>query len=137
VIAARSGGSDLLLGGFMRSTGPFVPLDLARERDDDGEPLGYRLLTGVDRLSDDHKGVWASLPERFRFKEVVAAMGGRSDSNAANFLKTSKVLGIVKKEGRDYVKVVPAMECVEQVEQPSTVTPSTPATPPGTAQTIH
>ncbi|HET9192842.1 MAG TPA: hypothetical protein VFO21_08180, partial [Vicinamibacterales bacterium] len=52
---------DLLLGGFVRGSGPITPLDLARAMDDEGNPVGYTILTGSEQLSvsdlaDDNLG---------------------------------------------------------------------------------
>ena len=43
-VVPHPGEADLLVGGFVRGTGSFVPMDLARVLDDDGVPIGYRAL---------------------------------------------------------------------------------------------
>lgn len=113
-VVPHSGQADLLLAGFVRGTGPIVPLDLARTLDDEGTPRGYRLLTGLEQLNSDDVAVYKTLPARFRFKDVQTAMGGTSGSNANRFIKRCSSLEIVKKEGSEYVKCVPA--AVERVE---------------------
>ena len=113
----------------MRTTGPFTPLNLARATDEDGNAIGYRLLAGAEHLSEEQQRSYGTLPQRFRFKDVSAAMGGRSDSNAANFLKKCVSLGIVKKDGKDYIKAAPSVEFVERVERSDSAAPSTPSTP--------
>ena len=124
--------ADLLLGGFVIGTGPLVPLDLARVTDDNGTPVGYRLLTGVDRLSSEDRAAFDRLPHRFRFKDVRAAMGGTSDSNANRLVKKCCTLEIVTKEGTEYVKVGSNMERLERVERepaPAPLAPPTPVSP--------
>ena len=51
-VVPHSGQADLLLAGFVRGTGPFTPLDLARVTDTEGTPVGYRLLTGIEHLAE-------------------------------------------------------------------------------------
>jgi KaiC/GvpD/RAD55 family RecA-like ATPase len=132
----RRGEADLLMAGFIRGTGPFVPFDLARVADEDGTPIGYRLLTGVSLLNADDRALFQRLPARFRFKDVQVAMGGSSASNATRFNKKCLSLQVIKKDGSEYVKAEITVEGMEHVECPSTTTPSTPSTPVnGHAQT--
>src|SRR5207249_4562753 len=72
------GEADLLVAGFVRGTGRFVPLDLARVTNDEGTPVGYRLLTGIELLNQEDRALFERLPGRFRFKDVQAGMGGTS-----------------------------------------------------------
>jgi hypothetical protein len=106
----HSGRVDLLLAGFMRGMGPFVPLDLARETDNQGSPVGYRLLTGIEHLSSNDRAVFDALRGRFRFRDVLTSMGGTSGSNANRFVSKCQSLGIVHKEGAEYVKAGPTVE---------------------------
>jgi hypothetical protein len=129
VVEPSSGRADLLLGGFMRTTGSFTPLNLSRAIDDDGNAIGYRLLAGSEHLGEDQQRVYTSLPQRFRFKDVSASMGGTSDSKVDGFLKKCVSLRIAKKDGRDYVKTVPLVECVEHMEHSDDEAPTTPSTP--------
>jgi archaellum biogenesis ATPase FlaH len=119
--------ADLLVAGFIRGKGPFVPLDLTRVRDEEeGAPVGYRLLTGIERLNPEDRKVYNRLPSRFKFKDVLRELGGQSDSNAARFLKRCESFQLAKKMGRAYVKVERQMESVEGVEQAAPQTPCTP-----------
>jgi hypothetical protein len=97
-VVPHSGEADLLLAGFVRGAGPLVPLDLARVLDADGNPEGYRLLTGLEHLSAEDRGVFVKLNATFRFKDVLAAMGGRSDSNANRFVKRCRSLDVIRKD---------------------------------------
>lgn len=105
--------ADLLVAGFTRGLGPFAPLDLARVSDDEGNPIGYRQLTGVALLNPEDQALYQSLNDQFRFKDVRARMAGNSDSNATRFLKKACLLGILTKERGEYVKRLPVVEPVE------------------------
>lgn len=72
-----SGQADLLAAGFRRGFGAIAPLDLVRDMEDDGTPIGYRLLTGIEHLRPEDRAIFDNLEPRFRFKDVLAAMGGR------------------------------------------------------------
>ena len=112
-VEPHSGHADLLLGGFVRGTGPMVPLDLARATDEDGNPIGYTLLTGAEHLPPSDRLVFDNLPFKFRFKDARKAMGGSSDSNTARLLKKCLSLALMRKEGNDYVKIAPTVEGME------------------------
>ena len=90
-----------------------IPLDLARATDDDGDPLGYTVLTGVEHLNGSDRAIFDALPSRFRFKDALKEMGGTSDSNTARFLKKCCSLQILRKDGNEYVKTAPAVERME------------------------
>ena len=122
--------ADLLVAGFVRGRGPFVPWDLARVADEeDGSPVGYRLLTGIDRLSVEDHRVYDRLPGRFCFNDAHREMGGKSASNTVRFLKRCDGVQILKRTGREYVKTPPAVESMERLEQPTPTTPLTPFRP--------
>ena len=96
--------ADLVLAGFVRSIGWIGSRHLAREYDTEGEPRGYRLLTGIDELNDHYRDALKALGQRFRFKDAQYALGGKSASNTAEFLKQCQALGCVRKDGQEYVK---------------------------------
>lgn len=108
--------ADLLMGGFVRGSGPVTPLDLARAVDDEGEPIGYTLLTGAEHLNPADRSLFDALPSRFRFRDASRSMGGTSDSNTTRFLKKCLSLQILRKEGTEYVKAAPPVERVERME---------------------
>src|SRR5207302_990611 len=118
-----------LLAGFLRGSGPLVPLDLARAIDDAGAPVGYKLVRGAELLNSEDRALYEGLPARFRFKDVQGRMGGRSASNVTRFLKKSESLEIIKPDGMTYIKTVPSVESVERVECSDRVAPDTPSTP--------
>jgi hypothetical protein len=115
-VVSQSGQADLLLAGFVRGTGPFVPLDVGRVLNANGDPLGYRLLTGVEQLNEDDRKVFDKLDNKFRFKDVMVALGGTSGSNAHRFVRKCGSLQIVRKEGPDYLKTARRVESMEGME---------------------
>lgn len=72
---------------------------LERVFDDDGEPAGYRPLTGAALLNEERRAALDKLPNEFRFKEAKAALG-KSDAPTDNFLKECQQLGLVTKVPR-------------------------------------
>jgi hypothetical protein len=80
---------------------------LERVCDEDGEPAGYRLLTGAALLNAQRREALAKLAEEFSFKDAKRAYG-RSDDPTNKFLKECKQLGLVVREKRGvYRKVLP------------------------------
>lgn len=127
--------ADLLVAGFLRGSGRFVPMDIARVLDEGGEPLGYRLLTGSALLNEEDRALFERLPSRYRFKDAEREMGGKSASNVARFNKRCEQLQIVQKVGAEYVKTGPSMESVEGVESSPTPAPRTPSAPSSLPET--
>jgi len=110
------GQTDLLLAGFLRLVGPIGTLDLARVMDDEGKPIGYRPLTGIEHLRPEDRATFLRLPDRFRFKDVQAVMGSTSGSNVSRLVAKCCSLGLAKKDGVEYVKAITAVERMECVE---------------------
>lgn len=78
---------------------------------DEGEPAGYRHLTGAGLLSPERRAALEKLPSEFSFKEAKAALG-RSDDPTNKFLAECRQLGLVEKRGRGlYRKVLPVCDC--------------------------
>ncbi len=97
---------DLLVAGFLRGAGPTEATILKRICDEDGEPVAYEAVSGIDLLSARDRDVFNGLSEHFGFKDAKAAFGGKSDSSAANFLKRCVALGLLIKAGGVYLKDV-------------------------------
>jgi hypothetical protein len=72
---------------------------LERVRGEDGEPAGYRQLTGEALLSPERRSALEKLPAEFSFKEAKAALD-RSDDPSNKFLAACRQLGVVEKLGR-------------------------------------
>jgi hypothetical protein len=102
---APTGRGDLVLAGFVRAVGWLGSMYLERVHDENGEPLGYRRLTGIDHLNVRYRQAYGQLPDRFRFKDAHAALGGTSGSSTSEFLKQCVTLSVLKKEGTEYIKV--------------------------------
>src|SRR6185503_10055548 len=109
-IVPHAGEADLLVAGIIRGIGPMIPMDLARTVDEDGNPIGYRLLTGIDQLNPDDRAVYGRLQEQFRFKDVQREFGGKSASNPRRFLAKGMSVGIIVKDGLAYRKVTAPLE---------------------------
>jgi hypothetical protein len=99
---------SVVIAGFGRVRGEIGPLFLARDVDENGEPIGYRRLTGSELLfNDDQKNALDALPEQFSFKQAKSQYA-RADQGTANFLQRCVNLDLVRKLGRGrYEKVLP------------------------------
>jgi hypothetical protein len=86
---------------------------LERVFDDEGEPAGYRHLTGDALLSDERRAAFGKLPVEFRFTDAKAALC-RSDAPTDNFLKACIQLGLLAKiPSRRYRKLTPVSDIAE------------------------
>jgi AAA domain-containing protein len=85
---------------------PLVLLD--RVFDADGEPAGYRHLSGAALLTQERREALEKLLPEFSFKEAKAALD-RSDDPTMKFLRECVQLGVVEKIARGrYRKMMPA-----------------------------
>jgi len=101
------GDAELVLGGFVRSKGRIPPLYLAREyHPDSGEPVGYQPLVGLALLPESYQSALMKLSNAFRHVDALKALGGTSSSNTTEFLDRCRSLGLVKRVGREYAKVM-------------------------------
>ena len=64
LLEAATGVGDILIGGYRRGAGPLAAMRLARDHDETGEPIGYRLLTGLTLLSTDQQAAYAAFSRR-------------------------------------------------------------------------
>jgi AAA domain len=76
---------------------PLVQLE--RVFDDEGEPAGYRHLTGVAFLNPERRDAFGKLSDEFRYRDAKSALN-RGDASTDNFLKECIHLGIVVKVRR-------------------------------------
>ena len=61
----------LVIRGHRRIKGEFGPIHLARCFDEDGEPIGYRKLSGIDFLTmPEQRVAFERLPRTFSFREA-------------------------------------------------------------------
>lgn len=102
----------LVMAGFGRVRGNIVPAYLARVLDEDGDALGYELMSGESLLfNDDQQQAYRRLPTAFRFKDAQMTYGRRAQATV-DFLQKCISVSIVRKEGREYRK----LELPEQAE---------------------
>jgi hypothetical protein len=108
----RDGQTDvaLVVRGFGRLRGEIPTMHLERVRDEDGDALGYRRLSGVDLLfNSEHEEAFSKLTDKFRFKDAQFALG--KGASATNDLLSKCVnVGILQKlDGHaGYEKIVSA-----------------------------
>lgn len=88
------------------------PLVLLERVYEQGEPAGYRPLTGKDFLSPDQQQAFDKLPNapaEFAFKDARQALG-QPDNRTNEFLDKSRQHRLIEKLGRNrYRKLVPAI----------------------------
>ena len=91
--------------GFERVRGEIPLFYLARVLDEDGEPLGYRKVTGASLLPANQREAFTKLPGTFRFKEAPKIYG-KGDQATIDFLRKCISLGLLNHVHRGpYVKV--------------------------------
>lgn len=69
---------------------------LDRAYSEDGEPLGYRQMTGLDKLSVEHRQLFEKLPGEFGFREAQRAID-RGGSATNSLLEQCKGLELIRK----------------------------------------
>jgi hypothetical protein len=108
-ISTDSGEAALIMRGFARVKGELALTYIARVFDEDGQPMGYRALTGGGLLfNPEHKKAFATLPDFFKHKQARMQLR-KGDSSTGLFLDKCVALKILKKlPGRDgYQKLIP------------------------------
>ena len=103
----------LVMRGFERVRGEIPFFYLARVLDDDGEPLGYRRVTGSSLLPANQRQAFKKLPETFRFKEAKGVYD-KGDQATMDFLKKCSSLGLL-----DHVPRGPYVKASTEEESPS------------------
>jgi hypothetical protein len=90
----------LVLRWHRRIKGETGPVYVERISDDEGEPQGYRLLTGVELLGNEvQKDKFKALPRRFTFKQAKQIYG-RADDPTRKWLLKCVSLGLIGQTGR-------------------------------------
>jgi AAA domain-containing protein len=79
---------------------------LERVRDEEGEPVGYRQLTGIAFLNDDRRAAFEKLPIEFSTGQAKATLD-RGDDPTNKFLLECKELGLIEKLRRGQWKKLP------------------------------
>jgi hypothetical protein len=86
----------LVLRWHWRIKGETGPVYVERMSDDEGEPQGYRLATGVELLGDEtQKDKFRMLPRQFAFKEAKQIYG-RADDPTRKWLLKCASLGLLR-----------------------------------------
>ncbi len=111
-LASRGASADqsgnLVMAGFERLRGNIGPIHIERVFDDDSEPLGYRVMSGADLLSNPaQQKSFHDLPESFSFKQAKQVYG-RADQSTTDFLRKCEAIGILRHDGKIYSKVIGA-----------------------------
>lgn len=121
----RGRGGEMVLRWHRRIHGEGGPLYLERVCDDEGNPIGYRRLTGAALLENpDQRAAYERLPGNFTFKDAKLIFG-RSDDPTHKWLLRCENLGLVRKVERGvYHRVAVAdsvvarpVDSVESVEE--------------------
>jgi hypothetical protein len=103
-IAFQSVGPDeeaaFVMKCFVKLAGETGPFYVGRVCDDDGEPIGYRTLTGLALLRGDQLNAFNALPEgEFGFREGVRIYG-RTDDPTSKWLKKCMALDLLRQVRR-------------------------------------
>jgi hypothetical protein len=95
-IPSTTGDCKLVVGGYARVRGALPMMRLARDVDTEGEPRGYRRLSGVQLLKPEWRETYAQLPDGdFHFKDVKPLLKDSADATA-NFLKACVAADILE-----------------------------------------
>ena len=92
--------SALVMRGFGRVRGEIPLTYLSRHCDENGEPLGYGVVTGMSLLFDkEREEALAKLPEQFKFKVAQQTLGKGAQSTT-DFLNKCIGLRLIRKLGK-------------------------------------
>lgn len=98
--SAENPGSVLVFKSFVKIKGENGTMYLERVCNNDGEPIGYRRMTGVDLLRNDaQKDAYNKLPAEFTFREALSAYG-KSDDPTRKWLLKCIGVGILDQPAR-------------------------------------
>ena len=98
--ASESEKLALILRGFGRIRGDIGPIYISRAFDDQGDPLGYRRLSGIKLLfNSDQVATYEKLPNVFTFKQAKQAYG-KTDQPTREFLLKCISLSLLKQPGK-------------------------------------
>lgn len=93
-------GVALVMRGFARVRGEIPVVYLSRCTDEEGEPLGYEVVTGSKLLfNKEQQATLAKLPQAFRFKDAQQTYGKGAQATT-DFLNKCIGLGLIRKLGK-------------------------------------
>ena len=102
---------SLVLRGFGRVRGEIDAIYVARDSDENGDPVGYRQLIGTELLFVEHRqSALVCLSPQFTFKDAKIAYR-RADQATSNFLRRCISLGVVRKVSRGRFEKVVYQDC--------------------------
>ena len=58
------------IGGYLRGRGEHPTIHVTRVFDEEGNPIGHRRIGGVALLSENHREVFNTLPDEFRWRDL-------------------------------------------------------------------
>lgn len=102
--------ADLIFGGYRRGTPSLSPHYIERVHDENGDPQGYRLMTGTDHIKEEWRDVFAQLGEQFRYTDAKRQVG--NDHSTTRFLASFCQAGALDK--------LPSKQGYRKVETAST-----------------
>lgn len=91
-------GAEMILKGHFKGLGEFGPWYVAREYDEQGEPIGYYRVTGTPLLTPDSLAKFNLLPENFSFT-TAAKLLGKGKSSVVSWLKKLQDASLINKLG--------------------------------------
>ncbi len=98
----------LVMRGFGRVRGEIPALYLSRHCDENGEPLGYGVVSGARLLfNSEQEATLVKLDHTFRFKDAQQTYGKGAQATT-DFLNKCNGLGLIRKIGRAYEKLTVA-----------------------------
>ncbi|MGC4083681.1 MAG: AAA family ATPase [Vicinamibacterales bacterium] len=105
---ATTGEADITLGGFARGAGVIAPIQLKREYDEGGDPIGYRVLAGMSLLAPFDQQALCALPQEFTFTQAQSALKTMSGSKTTAFLNACRNANLIRKadKKKSYVKLM-------------------------------
>jgi hypothetical protein len=97
---SKAHAGELVLRWHRRVYGEGGPQYVERAYDDDGKPIGYRVITGIKLLNNpEQEAAFQKLAREFSFKEAKYIYG-RSDDPTKKWLNKCESVGVLVQTGR-------------------------------------
>jgi hypothetical protein len=99
-IAGANDEAAFVMKYFVKLKGESGPYYLERVCNDDGDPIGYRTMAGVQLLRNpEQEARFRQLPAKFSFKEAMRIYG-KTDDPTSKWLKKCMAANLVRQVGR-------------------------------------
>jgi AAA domain-containing protein len=101
-----AGPGELLMRWNLKGYGDKGPLYISRELDEQGDPAGYRRLTGADLMKKEHQDLMRKVlgnrekTEPMHYRDVQAALPGTTAKQVTNFLDAASDVGVCDVNGK-------------------------------------